>query len=188
MALTDRSVGHGRYRRSVRFHLRDNTVDIDGRFGYTYGELRSISTVGSVHSTQKLVDIDHVGRFIQKKSVDGRYRPSKWTYTQKNSKKLKKSVDFWDESQRRTPNDVCIFPGLGVWHRDVGLLGATRESTGLCCKNKCKDNNTVQWLVPVITLVATASNDFVRGCRSNAAAAGLTFRCRGRPKPLAGLT
>ena len=41
-ALTDRSVGHGRYRRSVRFHLRDNTVDIDDRFGYTYGELRSI--------------------------------------------------------------------------------------------------------------------------------------------------
>jgi len=40
----DRSVGHGRYRRSesVRFHLRDNTVDIDDRFGYTYGELRSI--------------------------------------------------------------------------------------------------------------------------------------------------
>ena len=35
LALTDRSVGHGRYR---RFHLRDNTVDIDGRFGYTYGE------------------------------------------------------------------------------------------------------------------------------------------------------
>ena len=36
LALTDRSVGPGRYRRSVRFHLRDNTVDIDGRFGYTY--------------------------------------------------------------------------------------------------------------------------------------------------------
>jgi len=49
---------------------------------------------------------------------------------------------------------------------------------------QCKNNNTVQWLVPVITLVATASNDFVRGCRSNAAAAGLTFRCRGQPKPL----
>ena len=68
LALTDRSVGHGRYLRSVRFHLRDNTVDIDGRFGYTYGELRSISTVGSVHSTQKLVDIDHIGRFTQKKN------------------------------------------------------------------------------------------------------------------------
>ena len=44
---------HGRYRRS---------------FDYTYGELRSISTVGSVHSTQKSVDIDHIGRFIQKKN------------------------------------------------------------------------------------------------------------------------
>jgi len=39
---TDRSVGHGRYRRSVRFHPRENTVDIDDRFGYTYWELRSI--------------------------------------------------------------------------------------------------------------------------------------------------
>jgi len=59
---------HGRYRRSVRLHLRRITVDIDGRFGYTYGELRSISTVGSVHSTQKSVDIDHIGRLIQKKN------------------------------------------------------------------------------------------------------------------------
>jgi len=49
---------------------------------------------------------------------------------------------------------------------------------------QCKNNNTVQWLVPVITLVATTYNDIVRGCRSNAAAAGLTFRCHGRPKPL----
>jgi len=57
LALADRSVGHGRYRWSVRFHLR--TVDIEGRFK----ELRLISTVGSVHNTQKLVDIDHVGQF-----------------------------------------------------------------------------------------------------------------------------
>ena len=49
LALTDRSVGHGRNGRSVRFHLRDNTVDMGGRFGYTYGELRSISTVGALH-------------------------------------------------------------------------------------------------------------------------------------------
>ena len=62
-------------------------VDMDGRFGYTYGELW-LMTVGLVHNTQKLVDIDHVGRFIQKKSVDGQYRLSKWTYTQKNSKKM----------------------------------------------------------------------------------------------------
>jgi len=33
LALTDRSVGQGRYGQSVRFHLRDNTVDIEGRFG-----------------------------------------------------------------------------------------------------------------------------------------------------------
>jgi len=60
---------HGRYRRSVRSHLRRITVDIDGRFGYTYEELRSISTVGSVYSTQKSVDIDHIGRLIQKKNL-----------------------------------------------------------------------------------------------------------------------
>jgi len=69
---TDGSVAptgrHGRYRRSVRLHLRRITVDINGRFGYTHGELRSISTVGSVHSTQKSVDIDHIGRLIQKKN------------------------------------------------------------------------------------------------------------------------
>jgi len=29
--------------------------------------------------------------------------------------------------------------------------------------------------------------DFIRDCRSNAVASGLTFRCRGWPKPLAGL-
>ena len=33
LASTDRSVGQGRYRRSVRLHLRRITVEIDGRFG-----------------------------------------------------------------------------------------------------------------------------------------------------------
>jgi len=72
-----------------RFHLlRDNTVDIDGRFGYTYGELRSILTVGSVHSTKKLVDMTtSVGSYEKK---IGRRSMSKWTH----SKKLKKSVDI----------------------------------------------------------------------------------------------
>jgi len=91
LALTDWSVGHGRYWRSVRFHLRDNTVDIDGRFGYTYGELRWILTVGSVPSTQKLVDIDHIGRFIPKKI--GR-RSISTVKVDIHSKKLKKSVDI----------------------------------------------------------------------------------------------
>ena len=36
---------HGRYRRSVRFHLRENTVDIDDQFGYTYWELWSSSII-----------------------------------------------------------------------------------------------------------------------------------------------
>jgi len=35
LILTDRSVSHGRYRRSVRLHTLENTVDIDGRFDYT---------------------------------------------------------------------------------------------------------------------------------------------------------
>ena len=33
---------YSRYRQSMSIHLRDNTVDINDRFGYTYGELRSI--------------------------------------------------------------------------------------------------------------------------------------------------
>ena len=40
--LIDQSVSHGLYQRSVQFHLLENTVDNDGRFDYTYGELRSI--------------------------------------------------------------------------------------------------------------------------------------------------
>jgi len=39
--LSTRSIDHGRYRRSIRNHLLENTVDIDGRCR-TYGELRSI--------------------------------------------------------------------------------------------------------------------------------------------------
>jgi len=64
LALTDRSVGHGRHRRSVRLYLRDDTVDIDGRFGYTYGELRSISTVGSVTLTENYGRYRRSVRFI----------------------------------------------------------------------------------------------------------------------------
>jgi len=40
--LSTRSIGHGRYRRSKPIHWRENTVDIDGRCRFTYGELRSI--------------------------------------------------------------------------------------------------------------------------------------------------
>jgi len=40
--LSTWSINHGRYRRSIRIHLRENTVDIDGRYGFTYRELRSI--------------------------------------------------------------------------------------------------------------------------------------------------
>jgi len=40
--LSTRSIDHGRYRRSIRIHLLENTVDIDGRCRFTYGELRSI--------------------------------------------------------------------------------------------------------------------------------------------------
>ena len=61
---------------------RSVTIDINGRFDctygrtrststvrfdYTWGELRSISMVGSIDSIQKSVDIDHPGRFIQTK-------------------------------------------------------------------------------------------------------------------------
>jgi len=43
LALTDRSVCQGDI--DGQFHLRENTVDIDGRFDSTYGELRLILTV-----------------------------------------------------------------------------------------------------------------------------------------------
>jgi len=40
--LSTRLIDHGRYRRLIRIHLLENTVDIDGRCWFTYGELRSI--------------------------------------------------------------------------------------------------------------------------------------------------
>jgi len=41
-ALSIWSIDHSRYRRSIRIHLLENTVDIDRRCRFTYGELRSI--------------------------------------------------------------------------------------------------------------------------------------------------
>jgi len=35
-------IDHGQYRQSIRIHLLENTVDIDGRCRFTYEELRSI--------------------------------------------------------------------------------------------------------------------------------------------------
>ena len=35
--LSTRSIHHGRYRRSTRIYLRENTVDIDDRQGFIYG-------------------------------------------------------------------------------------------------------------------------------------------------------
>ena len=40
--LSTQSIDHRRYRRSIRIHLLENTVDIDSRCRFTYGELRSI--------------------------------------------------------------------------------------------------------------------------------------------------
>jgi len=40
--LSTRSIDHGWYRRSIRIHLLENTVDINGRRRFTYGELRLI--------------------------------------------------------------------------------------------------------------------------------------------------
>jgi len=106
LTLTDRSVGHGRFRWSVRFHLRDNTVDINGRLGYTYGELRSISTVGSVHSTQN----DHVGRFIPK--LIGR-RSISTVEVDIHTKKPKKVLIFEKNCKDVPPTTCAFFLGLG---------------------------------------------------------------------------
>jgi len=40
--LSTRSMGHGRYRRSMPIHQRENTVDINGRCRFTHRELRLI--------------------------------------------------------------------------------------------------------------------------------------------------
>ena len=40
--LSTQSIDHRRYRRSIRIHLLENTVDIGSRCRFTYGELRSI--------------------------------------------------------------------------------------------------------------------------------------------------
>ena len=95
LILNDRSVSHGQYRRSVRLHLRENTVDIDGRSNthkenfsrYRWlvrlivSENRSISTFQVDSCQKKLVDSRY--RPPKKKSVDRRYRP---TNLQKNKK------------------------------------------------------------------------------------------------------
>ena len=185
LASTDRSVGHGRYRRSVRFHLRDNTVDIDGRFGYTYGELR----VGSVHSTQKLVDIDHIGRFIQKKI--GR-RSISTVQVDIHSKQPQKSADiefvypyFTMSTDEKNCLSHLLLITLNQFKRiSLNNMYTHRDHDGL--GQECvKMVFILIKLVPVITLVATTSKDFVRVCRSTAVVTGLTFRCRGRPQPLA---
>jgi len=67
-------------------------VDMDGRFGYTYGELWLILTVSLVHNTQKLVHIDHVGLFIQKKNRSTVDIDRRSGHTLKKTQK--KSVDF----------------------------------------------------------------------------------------------
>jgi len=38
--LSTRLIDHGRYPQSIRIHLLENTVDIDSRCRFTYGELR----------------------------------------------------------------------------------------------------------------------------------------------------
>ena len=78
-------------------------VDIDGRFGSTYGTTRSISTVGSVTPTENYGRYRRSVRFIAPRNWStsttsvgsyekkiGRRSMSKWTH----SKKLKKSVDI----------------------------------------------------------------------------------------------
>jgi len=49
---------------------------------------------------------------------------------------------------------------------------------GALASQQCKKNRTVQRLVPLFTLVATASNDFVDYRSHVAAAAGLAWSCR----------
>jgi len=80
LILTDRSVSHGRYRRLVRLHLRRKS----GRYWWL---------VWLIVSENRLISTIQFDSY-QKKSVDGRYQPSKknrstsiWpTNLQKNKK------------------------------------------------------------------------------------------------------
>jgi len=63
--LIDWSICHGRYRGSIWFHLRENMVDIIGRFDFTYGRIWSTYRVHST-SRKKSVDIEYWFRLIHK--------------------------------------------------------------------------------------------------------------------------
>ena len=116
--LIDRSISHSRYRHQLvhpptgkygqyqnrpSIHLRQNTGDPDGRCRFTYGRLRSISTLTVDPPTGKygryrwsirsIVEKDQSIWTVnvdshQKKMIDGRNRPSKRTQTQKIKSRL----------------------------------------------------------------------------------------------------
>jgi len=86
---------HGRYRRSIRIHLLENTVDIDGRQGFTYLRIWSISmldkdshtgirsishrpSISDKNRSKSTVDVDSYQKKI------GRYRPSMCPHTKRN--------------------------------------------------------------------------------------------------------
>jgi len=116
--LIDRSISHSRYRHQLvhpptgkygqyqnrpSIHLRENTGDPDGRCRFTYGRLRSISTLTVDPPTGKygryrwsirsIVEKDQSIWTVnvdshQKQMIDGRNRPSKRTQTQKIKSRL----------------------------------------------------------------------------------------------------
>ena len=88
--LIDRSIGHGRYRRSIRIHLLENTVDI----------------WSTVDFTQKLVEIDRRYGFIPKKI--GRYRLSMCPQTKKNRSKV--------DIDRRSGNGLKKIVSIDLTH------------------------------------------------------------------------
>jgi len=57
------------------------------------------------------------------------------------------------------------------------LIVTPRPSPPALANQQCKNNKMVQRLVPVITLIATASNDSYDTARSAPAAAGLAWPC-----------
>ena len=149
---------------------------------------RMLYQLGSkVVGTQKLVDIDQsVGSYEKKIG-----RRSISTVVDIHSKKLKKSVDIefaYPYFTMSTDGNNCLSHSLLITSNNFKRISLNNAHT-----HRDHDGHGQEYvkmvcilikLVPVINLVATTSNDFVRSCRSNAAAAGLTFRCRGRPKPL----
>jgi len=108
--LSTRSIDHGRYRRSIKIHLLKNTVDIDGRCRFTYGELWSIVDGGlkieiilwSISSTYFTL----LGKFRGEANVEKHADPGKKNW---NSRKLHENSRNLSEGFLRSRKEENLY-------------------------------------------------------------------------------